>query len=119
MTELEEKRVAMAKFMGHKPILVAPDVYRLEQYSGFVTEGDNPDSVWRLASQTLRYDADWNALMKVVERVENTNYGSIVIKGKNVVMISFDSKTYSYFSGTLIENTFEACSLFIKYFEQK
>ena len=119
MTELEEKRVAIAKFMGYKPILIKPDVYRLEQYSGFITEGDNPDDVWKLASQTIKYDGDWNALMQVVEKVEETNQGSVVIQSKNLVTVSFGSKTYSYFSGTLIENTFNACALFIKYYSQK
>lgn len=66
----------------------------------------------------LKYNSSWDWLMPVVEKIEGTKQADIIIHTKNLVQISYNKETKTYFSGSLLQNTWLACAEFIKWHNQ-
>ena len=62
------------------------------------------------------FTEDWELMMDLLSKVQKTNLVDIEIKMKGVVSISFNRKTLTYSSGTMINNCFEAASSFIRWY---
>lgn len=65
------------------------------------------------------FHRNWNWLMQVVEKIEKTKKGTIIIHSKNIVEISFNYKTVKHYTSDLITNLFFACVEFIKWYNKE
>ena len=68
--------------------------------------------------ETMLFHKSWNWLMPVVEKIEQTKSASITIHAKNLVHISFNCGTDVFYSGSLIQNIWEAVIKFIKWYNE-
>lgn len=66
----------------------------------------------------LRYRESWDALIPVAQRIERTKLGSIELRVKNLVYVSFGGSTKVFYTGTLIENMYDACVCFIEWYNK-
>lgn len=66
----------------------------------------------------LKFHRDWNWLMLVVNEIEKTKLGSLEIQSKNLVLLQYNQKTDKYYNSTLIENLYNACVEFIKWYNE-
>lgn len=62
---------------------------------------------------------DWNWLMLVVEKIEKTNEGTLIIQSKGIVDISFNGETRTFYTGNLIDNVYEACNIFVDWYNEQ
>ena len=80
--------------------------------------------------QNLNFHNDWNSLMEVVEKIENSNYvDEFVIKkcsvfGFNVLITPISYDTFNFFHCTLkdetkIQTVYNACLLFIEWYNEQ
>lgn len=66
--------------------------------------------------ENLDFSTSWDMLMQVVEKIEKTNLGSLEIQSKNLVLLQYNRKTDKYYNSTLIENVYNACVEFVKFY---
>ena len=66
----------------------------------------------------LKYHSSWGWLMPVVEKIKQTKQADIIIHAKNLVQISYNKETKTYFSGSLLEDVWSACTEFVKWYNQ-
>ena len=75
----------------------------------------------------LKFHTDWNWLMQVVEKIENTKYDNLtfdvfISKNKTHIHYSANNEWFSniflYEGKTKIENTYNACVEFIKWYNE-
>lgn len=66
----------------------------------------------------LKFHNDWNWLMLVVDKIEETNLGSLEMQSKNLVLLQYNYKTEKYYNSTLIENVYNACIQFVKWYNE-
>ena len=102
MKSIVENNKIIAEFMGYKLSLGTTDEY---------------DTPYRVGE--MLFNSDWNWIMSVVEKIQKTNLADIIIHAKNMVEISYNGQTKTYFSGSLIENCFNACVEFINQLKTK
>jgi hypothetical protein len=80
--------------------------------------------------KVLKFHNDWNWLMEVVEKIENSNYvDEFVIKkcsvfGFNVLITPISYDTFNFFYCTLkdetkIQTVYNACLLFIEWYNEQ
>lgn len=98
---LENNRL-IAKFMGHR-------------YDDNRNSHSSSDFYYYEDSE-LEYNTSWDWLMEVVEKIEKTNLGSLEIQSKNLVLLQYNQKTAMYYNSTLIENVYNACVEFVKWY---
>lgn len=72
-----------------------------------------------LFGEDLLFHNDWNWLMEVVEKIEETNLGSLEMQSKNLVLLQYNRKTEKYYNSTLIENVYNACTQFVKWYNKE
>ena len=94
---------------------------------------DYPDTTyWYKKEQPpltiLSFDTDWNWLMLVVEKIENTKYNNLtfdvfISKNKTHIHYSANNEWFSniflHEGKTKIENTYNACVEFIKWYNEQ
>ena len=67
----------------------------------------------------LEYHSSWDWLMPVVDKLMSTKQCDMIIHAKNLVVISYGGKTFSYYEMSLIENVWIAVVEFIKWYNSQ
>ena len=107
MKTIEEYNKLIAEFMG-----------RCGKVNKHLYWVNIPSVKWVTVEQ-MQYHSSWDWLMPVVEKIEKTNLGDVIIHGKNLVEISYNKQTQLYFESSLLENTWLACVEFIEWYNNK
>lgn len=106
----------IAEFMGCKPIFKDKKEYQMVTHENMC-----------YGANELQYHKDWNWLMQVVEKIENTKYDNLtfdvfISKNKTHIHYSANNEWFSniflYEGKTKIENTYNACVEFIKWYNE-
>ena len=68
---------------------------------------------------SFKYHKDWNWLMQVVEKIENTQPISIIISCGNCEVYNCETaETLFFFEGVKIEAIYNACVAFIEWYNE-
>lgn len=72
----------------------------------------------------LNYDTDWNRLMQVVEKIESLGYKETnvyvdISEGTFIHTLESNIEIAEVFGGTKIENTYNACVEFVKWYNEQ
>lgn len=99
----------IAEFMGKKHIMTEDEFLSMEHKPHYPT-----------VIEDLKYDSDWNWLMEVVERINNTGRFEVVIqKGFCYVSDESNELTLSCPASNTIEATYQAVVEFIKWYNNE
>ena len=119
--EIIEGNKLIAEFMNVETAIgIKDNLYRLDEFSywepiPYQSEFDRKNYFY---ASELKYHSSWDWLMPVVEKIEGTKQADIIIHTKNLVQISYNKETKTYFYGSLLQNAWDACIEFIKWYNQ-
>ena len=114
MKTIEEGNKLIAEFMGAKNDI--SDIYYLPEFAHYFNSYGQIEWSDCFRLNELKYYTSWDWLMPVVEKIQKTNLGDVVIHGKNLVEISYNQQTQLYFESSLLKNTWLACVEFIEWY---
>lgn len=106
----------IAEFMG--VVNDFSDIYHLPQFGRYELKYGQIDFDECFKLNELKYNSSWDWLMPVVEKIEKTKMADIIIHAKNMVEISYNKETKTFFSGSLIDNVFDSCVSFVEWYNQ-
>lgn len=104
MKTIEEGNKLIAEFMG-----------RCGKVNKHLYWVNIPSVKWVTVEQ-MQFHTSWDWLMPVVEKIQITNQCDIIIHAKNIVDASYNSQTQLYYTGSLLQNVWQAVVEFIEWY---
>lgn len=125
MKNLESNRL-IVDFMGIKSHMYSPDNYGWADQPYYSIHEDTPEKVMKGIVSYVKYDSDWNWLMKVVEKIESivfsndVFYNLNILGGCQVYIVSSNMEELVDISGeTKLLSVYKACVEFIKWYNNE
>ena len=84
MKNLESNKL-IVDFMVIRPVMYSPDIYRWSDQPYYSIHEDTPEKVMKGIVSYVKYDSDWNWLMKVVEKIESIVFPNDVFYNLNIL----------------------------------
>jgi len=107
ISTIEENNKLIAEFLG----------YETYEMNGVLNVEYSENNIRTI--QDTHYHIDWNWLMEVVEKIENTQPISIIISCGNCEVYNCETaETIFFFEGVKIEVVYNACIEFIKWYNE-
>lgn len=106
-----------AEFLGFKNTTVSdPDFNIYENKTGIIIQ---KKTYTMLETMSMVFHSDWNWIMKIVEKIENSG-ADLIIKAENTILVYDEGEQIStFYHKTKIEAICNACVEFIKWFNNE
>ena len=126
MKNIVENNKLIAEFMGvFDKILSTGNIHSWSDAPFYYTTEDTKEKVIKNICKYSKYDSDWNWLMEVVEKIEETEIENNILMlesiGNEAKFIYDDGCRFlnSNIGETKIEAVYNACIEFIKWYNEK